>query len=243
MGAMNIQVITSFDQRYYDMIGRDSLESWLKYWPSHMTITVYVEQLELPHHPRVRQIGFDQLPDQYLTFQAAPVKGRVHTFAKKAWCFIHAMLTSSADRIMWLDADVITTKHIDVKLLTGIMPDSVLSTHMAVHYQDDRQGRSGSWLVPETGVFAINTRHNIFARFRQEYQRRYVENDQQGLRRFYDNDVYGAVLEQLQPPVLDLCIALKKPYKTPLKHTVLGPYLHHYKAKHSKDWFVQARDQ
>lgn len=240
---MNIEVITSFDQRYYDMIGRESLESWLHHWPSHMNITVYVEQFELPPQPRVRQISFDQLPTEYLQFQAEPVKARVHTFAKKAWCFIHAMLNSNADRIMWLDADVITTQQIDLALLHHIMPDSVLSTHMAVRYQDDKAARSGSWLVPETGVFVINTQHKKFSQFRQEYRRRYVENDSQGLRRFYDNDVYGAVLEHLQPPVLDLCADLKKPYKTPLKHTVLGPYLHHYKAKHSKDWFVQTRDQ
>lgn len=243
MDRMNIQVITSFDQRYYDMIGRESLKSWLTHWPEHMTITVYVEELKLPDHPRVQQIEFDQLPSEYQDFMATPVKGRVHTFAKKAWCFIHAMLNGPADRIMWLDADVITLQQINMRLLHSIMPESVLSTHMAVRYHEDGAGQAGSWLVPETGVFAINTRHDKFPLFRQEYRRRYVENDNTGLRRFYDNDVYGATLEQLKPPVLDLCADLAKPYKTPLKHTVLGPYLHHYKAKHSKDWFVQARDQ
>jgi len=240
---MNIEIITSFDQRYYDIIGRESLESWLRYWPADMCITVYVEELVLPHHPRVQQIGFDQLPPEYHAFQATPAKGRVHTFAKKAWCFIHAMMTSTADRIMWLDADVLTSDAIERSLLETIMPDSVLSTHMAVRYSHDKQGRSGSWLVPETGVFVINTQHKSFQQFRYEYRRRYVENNSGGLRRFYDNDVYGATLDTVNAPVLDLCAALKKPYKTPLKHTVLGPYLHHYKAKHSKDWFVQARDQ
>jgi hypothetical protein len=240
---MNIEVITSFDQHYYDIIGKDSVTSWLEHWPADMTLTAYVEEFSIPDQARVHQIGFDQLPAGYRQFQDLSHKSRVHTFAKKAWCLIHAMHTSAAHRIMWIDADVITVQPVDHALLAKIMPDQVLSTHLAVRYSHDGAGNPGSWLVPETGIFVVNTQHALFSQFRAEYQRRYVENDRSGLRRFYDNDVYGAALDHVDPPVLDLCANLKKPYKTPLKHTVLGPYLHHYKAKHSKDWFVQARDQ
>ena len=243
MDSMNIEIITSFNQHYYDVIGKNSVESWLQYWPVDMTRTTYVEEFAAPRHDRIRQIDFDQLPQEYHEFQHRHVKARVHIFAKKAWCFIHAMQTSSADRIMWIDADVLTIRQIDRGLLANIMPDGVLSTHMAVRYHEDGRGRPGNWLVPETGIFVINTQHKKFAEFLVEYRRRYVENDCADLRRFYDNDVYGAALGHVNPPVLDLCANLKKPYKTPLKHTVLGPYLHHYKAKHSKDWFVQERDQ
>jgi hypothetical protein len=34
--------------------------------------------------------------------------------------------------------------------------------------------------------------------------------------------------------VNDLCTVFQKGYKTPLRHTVLGEYLIHHKAKHSK---------
>lgn len=240
---MNIQVITSFDQKYHDIIGKDSVQSWLQHWPHHMTLTCYVENMRLQDHARVQQIGFDQLGSRYEDFQQVDFKGRVRTFAKKAFVLIHAMNHSTADRIMWLDADVLTIQPVDPVLLDQCMPDDVVSTHLGVTYTTDTQGQPGSWFVPETGVFALNTRHARFAEFRDEYTRRYHHRDFRGLRRSYDNDVYGAAIRDLDIPSLDLCAELKKGYKTPLRHTVLGPYLHHYKAKHSKDWFAQAADQ
>ena len=151
------------------------------------------------------------------------------------------MHNSRADRIMWLDADVLTTKKITTDLLSSVMPDDVVSTHMGVVYSEDKNGRKGPWLVPETGVFVLNTRHDGFDVFRSEYTRRYHQRDFADLRRSYDNDVYGAAITANNIPSLDLCANLKKAYKTPLKHTVLGDYLHHYKAKHSKDYFAAAQ--
>lgn len=240
---MNIEVITSFDQRYYDLIGAQCVATWLKYWPHDIALICYVEDMWMPHNDRIRQMSFDMLGEHYRDFQNTALKGRVHTFAKKAFSVIHAMHHSAADRIVWLDADVLTTQTVDRALLNQIMPDDVVSTHMGVTYMENTRGKSGSWLVPETGVFVLNTRHKLFTRFRDEYSRRYHARDFAGLRRSYDNDVYGAVITDLDIPCLDLCKTLKKPYKTPLKHTVLGGHLHHYKAKHSKDWYSQTAAQ
>lgn len=233
---MQIQVITSFNQAYYDLIGRDSLVSWLQHWPSHMSITCYVEELCLADHERVMQIDFGLLPQTYRDFQSCADK-QIGKFAKKAWCFIHAMENSEADRIIWLDADVITQKTIDLSVIESIMPDHCLCTHMGVTYYTKKTGEPGRWFVPETGFFAINTRHHQFRDFAAEYCRRYVEWDHHDLRRFYDNDVYGATVEKIGAPCVDLCDHFVKKYKTPMPHTVLGPYLHHWKAKHSKDTF------
>lgn len=240
---INIEVITSFDQRYYDLIGNRCVSTWLEHWPQDMTLTCYVEDMHLAEQKRTRQIDFDELGSKYRAFQDTPLKGRVHTFAKKAFSVIHAMHYSTADHIMWLDADVLTIQSIDLALLEHVTSHDVVSTHMGVTYTENRRGDTGSWLVPETGVFVLNTRHHRFTDFRTEYTRRYHDRDFAGLRRSYDNDVYGAVITDLGIPSFDLCSGLKKPYKTPLKHTILGPYLHHYKAKHSKDWFAQATDQ
>lgn len=242
MGVMmHIETITSFDQSYYDKIGKHCVESWLNYWPETMALTCYVENMTLPSHPRIKQVPFDQLPKGYHEFQAKNFKSRVHIFSKKAWSVIHAMNHSTADRILWIDSDVISTQAMPSSLLHKLLPDTVLSTHLGVTYHHAKDGRTGPWLVPETGVFALNCRHSDFPKFRTEYQRRYDQCDHKDLRRFYDNDVYGAALTEVGSPCLDLCGSLNKPYKTPLKHTALGPYLHHYKAKHSKDWYCQER--
>ncbi len=233
---LNIEVITSFNQYYYDLIGKDAVESWLKYWPSDMSLTCYVEEFTLPDNPRLKQISFDKFEKEYFDFQTTETK-QVKKFAKKAWSFIHAMQNSTADRIIWLDADVLHTDFIDRQFITDILPKNALSTHMGVVYFSAKDGTPGRWFVPETGFFAINTRHDKFSEFRNEYRRHYVERDHKDLRRFYDNDVYGYVFEKLGANGLDLCKEFTKPYKTPMRHTVLGPYMSHYKAKHSKAEF------
>lgn len=241
---MNIEVITSFNQKYYDLIGHESLASFLRHWPRDMSITCYVEEMTLPDQVRVQQIGFDQLPAEYWQLQTAEVKDRVKTFGKKAWSVIHAMYNSSADWIFWIDSDVITTKDLDRTMIESVLDSKFLAMYMGVHYNTTKDGRTGDWLVPETGVFAVNCRHPKFNAFRHEYRRRYIEMDRTGLRRFYDNDVFGAAVRCVGADYNDLCAEFKKAYKTPLRHTVLGPYLHHYKAKHSKDDFAQqAEDQ
>jgi len=183
----------------------------------------------------VKQISFDNLDPQYHIFQHTKgIGGQERKFAKKAFSFIHAMYNSTADRIIWLDADVLTQKSLPKDLLLSVLPNYVLSTHMGVTYTTMKDGTPGRWFVPETGFFAVNRLHEKFNDFRHLYRKRYVEHDSENLRRFYDNDVYGYVFESLSAEGLDLCKDFIKPYKTPLKHTVLGPYLSHYKAKHSK---------
>ena len=147
------------------------------------------------------------------------------------------MENSTADRIVWLDADVLSVDHLPLKLLQDVLPSNVLSTHMGVTYTAAKDGSPGRWFVPETGFFAVNTHHSQFKEFASEYKRHYVERDNTMLRRFYDNDVYGHVFEKLKAPGNDLCKDFTKGYKTPLRHTVLGPYIEHYKAKHSKHEF------
>jgi hypothetical protein len=233
---MNIEIITSFNQRYYDLIGKDCVETWLKYWPKELTLTCYVEEFYLPEHPRLKQISFDVFKPEYYEFQSTSNK-QVQKFAKKAWSFIHAMENSTADRIVWLDADVLSVDHLPLKLLQDVLPSDVLSTHMGVTYTAAKDGSPGRWFVPETGFFAVNTHHPQFKEFASEYKRHYVERDNTMLRRFYDNDVYGYVFEKLNASGNDLCKDFTKGYKTPLRHTVLGPYIEHYKAKHSKHEF------
>jgi len=190
----------------------------------------------LPEHPRLKQISFDVFKPEYYEFQSTSNK-QVQKFAKKAWSFIHAMENSTADRIVWLDADVLSVDHLPLELLQNVLPSNVLSTHMGVTYTAAKDGSPGRWFVPETGFFAVNTHHPQFKEFASEYQRHYVERDNTMLRRFYDNDVYGYVFEKLKAPGNDLCKDFTKGYKTPLRHTVLGPYIEHYKAKHSKHEF------
>ncbi len=234
---LNLEIITSFSEDYYNKIGKDCIETWLQYWPTDLSIRCYVEgTFNIIKDKRVINVPFEVT--EYQKFlDRGKIGGQERKFAKKAFSFIHSMQTTSADRIIWIDADVISIGNLDKNFIESLLPNQVLSTHMGVTYYEKKDGTPGRWYVPETGFFAVNTRHPEFARFRDEYRRRYLEHDQKDLRRFYDNDVYGRVLEEINTDTYDLCSKFTKPYKTPLRHTVLGPYIHHYKAKGAKaDW-------
>lgn len=230
---MEIEVITSFNQKYYDRIGRDCVKSYLKHWST--PLTIYAEDCEPINDKRLTVIDFDQLGDTYFEFQQdLSVSARCKTFAKKAFSTIHAMHHSQAHWLVWLDADVLTTKSDPAQELYKILDRDALAMYMGVRYTEHRDRKKGDWLVPETGLFAINLKHHLTSRFRDRYEARYVRRDFADLRRSYDNDVFGAVISSIAASYIDLCQPLKKPYKTPLKHTIFGQYLHHYKAKHSK---------
>ena len=241
MGNQMIEIITSMNQRYYELIGKDCIDSFLKYWPNSLGLTVYVENMVLPDNDRIKQIDFENLEQDYTAFQADPDCNQSEKkFAKKAYAIMHAMHHSSADWIVWLDADVISVADITKELWTALLDPQHLSLYMGVNYISDKSGNAGDWLVPETGVFAVNTQHPDFAMLRDEYCRRYYERDRSGLRRFYDNDVLGVAIQAVPGAThRDLCAGFLKPYKTPLPHTVLGKYLIHFKAKHSKAEYGQ----
>lgn len=231
-----IEVMTSFDQRYWNLIGRDCVESWSRYWSDDFYLTCYVEGFRLDRcDDRVRQIDFDQLDPDYVRFQSETHHDSIKRFAKKAYSIMHAMHHSDSHWVIWLDADVITQQAIGWAQWEPLLKNHYLATYMGVWYDTDKSGNAGRWLIPETGVFAMNRAHQDFPKFRGEYCRRYHQRDKTGLRRFYDNDVLGAAINSVPDAVYnDICRDFVKAYKTPLRHTVLGPYLNHYKAKHSK---------
>ena len=130
---MKIEIITSFNQDYYDLIGKNCVETWLKYWPTNLTLTCYVEEFRLPDHPRLNQISFDDFKPEYYEFQSTAEK-QVHKFAKKAWSFIHAMENSTADRIVWLDADVLITANPNA---LNSKPENKVSVKINTPYNKD----------------------------------------------------------------------------------------------------------
>lgn len=238
---MKIETITSFNDHYWNLIGRESVESWVKYWPTNLSMTCYTEDFAMPKYDRVTAVDFSQLDPSYFSLQNEDFHPSVKRFAKKAYSVIHAMHHSTADWIIWLDADVITNDYLPEKLLLDMLNPKHLAVHLGVTYETTKRGEAGEWFVPETGFFAINLKHPKFPDFRQRYTDRYRERNHTGLRRFYDNDVYGVAVQETKAKYLDLCGHFEKPYKTPLRHTILGPYLQHFKAKHSKKTYATAR--
>lgn len=242
---MMIAAITSFNQDYYDRIGQHCVESWLRYWSQDITLTCYVEEFRMAVQPRVQQIDFENLCDQYRTLQASDARARVKTFAKKAYSVIHAMEHLDCDRLVWIDADTISTAQVQQQHILALCPDDVCAAFMGVHHHLDKHDPTSPLMFSaETGFFILNKCHPGFDQFRTRYREYYDQRLEQGLRRFYDGEVFGAVIKELQDHVTfrDLCEPLSKSYNSPMKHTPVGRFLTHHKSKHSKDDFAIVKE-
>jgi len=235
---MKIKVITSFDERYYNLIGQKCVESWLQHWPKALSLTCYVENFRLEDKKRINQIDFDQLPKEYFEFQESQFNDRVKIFSKKAYSIIHAFENLDADRIIWVDADVITFNDIPLSFLENLCSDDTLATFMGVHHHKiKRDATSPLMFSGETGFFIVNKQHQGFSAFSNRYKEYYNKRITENLRRFYDGEVFGAVVEEFKDTYkfFDLATTTGKKAKSPLKYTELGQkYIKHYKSKHSK---------
>lgn len=226
-------VITSMDQAYYEKCGRACIESFNAFWPHEIPLYVYDEGIE--NRPKMKSIYYrpwSELGQQFVDFNLGPWSDRTKTFAKKAFSIIAGARNIDCDRLIWLDADVITQQTVNFQLLELISPDKVLSTHYGVvHPWPSDKNPDRTSFSCETGFFIINRRHALFDAMIQRYQEWYVTGQGANLRRFYDGEVYGVVVEEMArcgAAMLELNPGNR--HKTPIPRSVMAPYIMHYKA-------------
>jgi len=232
---MITKVITSFNRSYYDRIGKYCVDTFDKYWPENIEMVCYTEDMDFESSKRVSNIDFSNMPTEYWSFQNSNHKSGVKKFAKKAYSIIHAMENLDADRLIWIDADCHTRTDFSHELIADLCPDDTLGTFMGVYHRKDGK----TYFSAETGFFILNLNHIGFKSFAKRYRQYYDQNLAANLRRFYDGEVFGAtVLDCKEFKFNDLTANFTKQYKTPLKRTILGQYLDHYKAKGTKGKFI-----
>lgn len=235
---MKIALMTSFNQAYYDSYGKYLVNSFIKYWPKEVTLHVYNEDMDfITKASNIKPMGFN-LGKNYEEFVTRPHKPRIKIFAKKAFSWLHACKNIDADRIIWIDSDCQTIKTVPLSFLESIVPDDKLTAHMGIWYWD-KKTRDGIVKLtdpiycPETGFNVINKNHALFKDFIECYENYYMSDKGTELRRFYDNDVFGAVVKSL--PEKYFVELNPDSHKTPMRRTILGEYFEHYKGKVKKN--------
>ena len=228
-----MSIITSFSKDYYERIGKYSVGTFIKYWPSGINLHCYVEDLYLDHHPKIIQIPFTELSPEYHEFQKSDLKQRVKTFSKKAYSVIHAMENIDCDILIWMDADVITKNLVSIDFLLDLCDDSTLATFMGVwHHRDKHDPTSDIMFSCESSFFMLNKNHLAFEKFANRYREYYDKRLTKNLRRFYDGEVLGATILDLKDygRMNDLAASLEKNPKTPMTRSILNQHFFHFKA-------------
>lgn len=224
---MKYLAFTSMDQKYYEHCGRAMLRSYKKHWSHLLPMYVYNEDDFTVKVKAVESLGWN-LGEEYEKFQSRHSNERVKTFAKKGFPIINAMehMSASAERLIWLDADVIVQAEIPQQLLDLVAPDDVLSSHFSVWHDKD----GVTYHSCETGFFILNTRHSGFKDFCNTYKDIYHNDRTDGLRRFYDGEVYGKTVELMEAKGHKMLNLNPGRHKTPISRSVLTPYITHFKA-------------
>lgn len=217
--------ITSMDQKYYDHCGRTMLCSYKQHWSNLFPLYVYNEEHFQVKVKTVTPIGWS-LGQAYRDFQDRHNNDKVKTFAKKGFPIIDAMEIVDCERLIWLDADTVIRAEMPRQLLELISPDDVLSTHFSVwHHKDGVE-----YYSCETGFFILNKNHKGFDDFHKTYKDIYHNDKTDGLRRFYDGEIYGKTVELMEAKGYKMLNLNPGRHKTPISRSVIAPYITHFKA-------------
>lgn len=226
-------VITSVNQEYYDHCGKACIESFGAFWPEDIELYVYNEDMEKPKKKkRVNYIPWSDLTEFPAFAERTGTGNHIVKFAKKAFSIIHALEHIQCDKLIWLDADTVTTREITHQFLSLIAPNDTLSTHFNVrhHWPSDTDPNRYS-ISCETGFLIFNKNHPMAGKMAARYKEYYTKDLGYNLRRFYDGEVYGAVVQEMAregAKMLDLNPDIN--IKTPMPRSVIDPYIKHMKA-------------
>lgn len=218
-------IITSMDKEYYNNCGKAMLQSWKRHATNIGDFWLYNEQLFEPKVKGVNKAGW-MLGPEYVKFQRRHTNHKIKTFAKKAFPIIDAMERLDCDRLVWVDADCVFTNNIPRMLLELISPDDTLSSHFSVWHEQNGK----TYHSCETGFFILNKRHPGYSDFCNDYKDIYYNDKTDGLRRFYDGEVYGKCVELAEARGHKVLNLNPGKHKTPISRSIIAPYISHFKA-------------
>lgn len=219
-------IITGMSLEYYNNIGKHMLESWFKYWPKDLNITIYAEESLPVNNPRANIVYLSTMGEEYEKLQNEKMKlaRRIKTFAKKAWP-IMKNLEENMGKLIWIDADVLTENEITKEWIDTLIDKDDFSSHIGVP--------QGSYYSVETGFFIINLNNKFKNKFLEEYRRIYYTRDFTDLHKPYDGDIFGKVIRNLKAIEGFKYTELNDNYETALSpfNSIFNGKMKHYKAK------------
>lgn len=183
---MNTCAITTCSAKGWAEYGHRMVDTFARFWPADVSLTVYTEGFKLPSAPNVIEAHFPPWftrwkqrhahnADAHGRLKIRNRRGREYDFRRDCVKFAHkvAAITDAsegldADQVLWMDADVLTHEPVDHAWLGRLFPFAVPG-YMA-------------WLertrvYPECGFMIFRPRDPMHARFMARFRDVY-ESDQ-----------------------------------------------------------------
>jgi hypothetical protein len=232
-------VITSFNKEGYLKYGKAFIESWLKYWPPSIRLTVFYEgaeeDFEMVHGVSWHPIETVEFLTDYLDNLRFPIQHGIvgQNFdmwldarqARKTFMEMHA-LKKYGGKVFWIDADCETVKHVPQSFLDECLPEDAFCCYL---------GRDG-WYHTESGFIGFNADHPLTKKFYKNYLHVFITGvifSSAVFNRPGWNDCCGfdavRMLMGNGPEFVNLAKDVPHGHMHPFQITAPGEYLHHYK--------------
>jgi len=239
------KVVTSQHKPYYDMIGRDCILSFLKYWPEEISIELWAEGFTPEFEdPRLIIKDFNKVNPRFTNFEklmfSATDNHKVlskRTFWLKGHVVLTALEEFNHDVFVWLDSDVITHSKITLDYLNKLIPENCLSV-------DVPAGGKGRDKEAETGFIALNCKHPLKDVVIDYYRDYHTSLKMLETARYMETSVWwegvrlaekqGAITNHLKSDIDHLM---------PFMHTELAKYMRHWVAPTNKSQYAKGEKE
>ena len=239
---MKITVVTTFNQAGYIKYGKNMLASFIKNWPTDISLVVYAENCIVTEHaPNLIVYDSHTVNDKLVEFKSkwkdvpkanGNISGIVKRsdshksfkwdavrFANKVYAIFHCA-NNITDKLLWMDADMICHSPITVENIAQLCPDNIDIAFL---------GRDKKYT--ECGLYYLNMNSDNTKQFLQLFQSMYddAENGIFKLIEWHDSFVFDVVRSKMKLNELNWSNSLIVGEGHPLINCEWGKYLDHLK--------------
>lgn len=243
---MSVAVVTTFHQSGYDKYGKRMIQTFLQNWPSDVTLYVYAEDCEVSETaPNLKVINLFSASPELVEFKnkwknvpkangdvsSDPIRSRrkdagkgfkwdAVRFAHKVYSIFHCAANTSANMLLWMDADSVCHSPISINDINRLCPASKDLCFL---------GRKGKYT--ECGLYAMNLDSPATREFLEKFKSMYTsaEDGIFSLEEWHDSYVFDAVRQRMQLNELDWSSHLITGEGHPLINSEWGSYIDHLK--------------
>lgn len=238
---MKYNVLTSFNQKYWEEIGETTIAKLDSNWQDTSEIFLYNQLEKIPPNSFSQRVHWldlysscPQLPVFVEQWRENPKANGAKNYRTNAVKFVHKTFAiwhcarlQNSDWLIWLDVDAFVYKKIDETFLKKVCPD---------HYMISYMGRPGKF--SECGWIGFNLSHPDTRKFLDEWENLYLSGKFIELKETHDSYTFDVIRLSWNKPELFFNInSQAKTNKNPFSQSLIGSNIVHAKGD-DKDYLI-----
>lgn len=238
---MKYNVLTSFNQKYWDEIGKTTIEKMDSNWLASSDIFLYHQLDYIPKNDFKKRTSWidlystcPELPkfvEQWKDHPKANGEKNYRTnavkFVHKTFAIWHQSKLQDEGWLIWLDVDAFIYKTIDTEFIKKVCPDQYMISYM---------GRPGKF--SECGWIGFNLSHPETKNFISEWEELYLSGKFIDLKETHDSYTFDHIRLSWNKPELFFNInSNAKTNKNPFSQSLIGTNIVHAKGS-DKDYLI-----